>query len=264
VPDEPTSISFDRASEYYDRTRALSPPVQRRVIELLVHQLSGEGACLEIGIGTGRMALPLFEAGIDMAGLDISEPMLGRLVANAGGRVPFALVRADATALPFEDDSFGAALTSHVLHLISAWRDAIAEIIRVVQPGGVFLNNLGGWNDTTGPWLELQERFAAEAGLELEHIGAKDVSEVDDAMAAYGATAGRRLDPITDSKVSTLKHQLEGFAEGRWSFTWRADEAVRRAAVKRLTPWAEERFGGPDARFEFGTEIVWTAYRLQK
>jgi ribonuclease J len=57
------------------------------------------------------MALPLFRAGVDMAGLDISGAMLGRLVANAGGGVPFPLVRADATALPFEDDSFGVALT---------------------------------------------------------------------------------------------------------------------------------------------------------
>jgi SAM-dependent methyltransferase len=263
VPDEPASISFDRASEYYDRTRALSPPVQRRVTELLTHELAGESPCLEVGIGTGRMALPLFRAGVDMAGLDISEPMLGRLVANAGGRVPFPLVRADATALPFEDDSFGAALTSHVLHLISTWRDAVAEIVRVVRSGGLFLNNLGGWHDTTGRWLELQERFADEVGLDLEHIGARDVDEVDEVMAGYGATF-HRLERIADSRDSTLREQLEGLVQGRWSFTWRIDNEQRRAAVDRLRPWAQARFGGLDARFEFGTEVVWTAYRLPK
>lgn len=261
MPDEPTSISFDRASEYYDRTRALSPGVRRRVIALLTRELSGRGPCVEIGVGTGRMALPLFEAGVDMAGVDISAPMLDRLVVNAGGRAPFPLSRADATALPFADATFGAALTSHVLHLISRWRDAVAEVVRVVRPGGVFLNNLGGWNDTTGRWVELQERFAEEAGLDLEHIGAKDVSEVDHAMTAVGATA-RRLGRIGDAKVSTLRTQLDGLAEGRWSFTWRVDDDARRAAVDRITPWAEKRFGGPDARLEFGTDIMWTAYRL--
>lgn len=261
MPDQPASISFDRAFEYYDRTRALTPAVQRRVIALLTRELAGGGPCIEIGVGTGRMALPLFEAGVDMAGVDISEPMLGRLVANAGGRGPFPLSRADATALPFADASFGAALTSHVLHLISTWRDAVAEVVRVVRPGGAFLNNLGGWNDTTGRWLELQERFAEEVGLDLEHIGAKDVSEVDDAMAAFGAIA-HRLGRISDARVSTLRTQLDGLAEGRWSFTWRVDDDARRAAVDRITPWAEKRFGGPDARLEFGTDIAWTAYRL--
>jgi SAM-dependent methyltransferase len=261
VTGQPRSISFDRAAEYYDRTRALSPDAQRLVTNLLKQQLVGRGLGLEIGVGTGRIALPLQKAGIDIAGVDISEPMLHRLVNNAGGRVPFPLARADATTLPFADRTFGAALTSHVLHLIETWRDVIAEVARVVTPGGIFLNNLGGWNDVTGNWLELQERFAQEVGIGLEHIGAKEIAEVDDAMAAFGASA-HRLERIADSRTSTLKSQLDGLAMGRWSFTWRIDDAIRRAVVERISPWAEKRFGGLDAPFEFGTEVLWTAYKL--
>jgi SAM-dependent methyltransferase len=207
------------------------------------------------------MALPLIETGINMAGIDISEPMLGQLVANVGGRVPFPLACADATAVPFVDGTFGAAMTSHVLHLISNWRDVLTEVVRVVRPGGVFLNNLGGWNDVTGRWVELQEHFAQEAGISLEHIGAKDLQEVDGMMAAFGATA-HRLERIADSKVSTLRSQLDNLALGLWSFTWRIDDTKRRSVVDRISPWAEKHFGGLDARFKFGTEVVWTAYQL--
>jgi SAM-dependent methyltransferase len=261
VTRKPRSISFDRAAEYYDRTRALSPDAQRQVTSLLNEQLTGSGPCLEVGIGTGRIALPLQKGGIDMAGIDISEPMIGRLVQNAGGRVPFPLAIADATAIPFRDAAFGAALTSHVLHLIESWRDVIAEVARVVRPGGIFLNNLGGWKDATGRWVELLEHFAEEAEISLEHIGAKDLQEVDDVMAAFGATA-HRLERLQDSRVSTLQSQLDGLALGRWSVTWRVDDALRRAVVERISPWAVNRFGDLDAPFEFGTEVVWTAYTL--
>jgi SAM-dependent methyltransferase len=261
VGEQPSSINFDRAADYYDRTRALSPPAMQRVVELLMAELAGEGPCLEIGIGTGRIAVPLFRSGIEIVGVDISQAMLDRLVANAGGRVPFPLARGDATRLPFAEDSVGSAVTSHVLHLISPWQEVLGEVARVVRPGGVFLNNLGGWRDARGGWVELQERFAEEAGTDLKHIGANDVAEVDAAMADLGAGA-RRLEPVPDSKMVALRDQLTGLADGRWSFTWRADEEVRRAAVARLTPWAKKRFGGPDAHLELGTDVRWTAYRF--
>ncbi|MGH2787075.1 MAG: class I SAM-dependent methyltransferase [Actinomycetota bacterium] len=257
--EQPTSINFDRAADYYDRTRALSPPAMQRVVELLRAELAGEGPCLEIGIGTGRIAIPLFRSGMEIAGVDISQAMLDRLAANAGGRVPFPLARADATRLPFAEDSFGSALTSHVLHLISSWREVLAEVARVVRPGGILLNNLGGWRDARGGWVELQERFAEEVGSDLKHIGADDANEVDAAMADFGAVA-RRLEPVVNSRVVSLRDQLTGLADGRWSFTWRVDEEVRRAAVARLTPWAEKRFG---SQLELGADVRWTAYHFE-
>ena len=54
------------------------------VVELLA-DLAGEGAALEFGIGTGRIALPLVERGIRVAGIDSSEPMVARLRSKPGG-----------------------------------------------------------------------------------------------------------------------------------------------------------------------------------
>ena len=45
---------------------------------LLAAELAGRQPCLEIGVGTGRFALPLRAAGIAMAGTDISGAMLRR------------------------------------------------------------------------------------------------------------------------------------------------------------------------------------------
>ena len=53
------SVSFDRAASFYDATRALTPEAMAAVQALLRSELQGRGRCLEIGVGTGRMALPL-------------------------------------------------------------------------------------------------------------------------------------------------------------------------------------------------------------
>ena len=136
------SLVFDRVVEYYDKTRSLSSASMDKLVPL-IRRTVGDGPCLEIGVGTGRIALPLQAAGTDMVGLDLSQAMMQRLVHNAGGVAPFPLVRADASSLPFIDDSFAAALAVHVLHLIPEWRQALAELGRVVRPSGPLVIDIG-------------------------------------------------------------------------------------------------------------------------
>jgi SAM-dependent methyltransferase len=55
-------------------------------------ELAGEGAALELGIGTGRIALPLAERGVRVNGIDLSEAMVARLRARPGGeQIPVAI-----------------------------------------------------------------------------------------------------------------------------------------------------------------------------
>ena len=129
------SVNFDRAADYYDTTRALPADSMDDLTALLAAELGGRQPGLEIGVGTGRIARPLSEGGVTLAGMDLSAGMLGRLIANAGGAPPFPLVRADATRLPFAAGSFGAVLAVHVLHLIPDWRVAVDESLRVLRPG---------------------------------------------------------------------------------------------------------------------------------
>ena len=137
------SVSFDRAAAYYDETRGLSEEGVRRTTAVLSGLFSSAGRVLEVGVGTGQVSLPLHEAGVDLVGIDLAQPMLDALLEKAGGSSPFPLVRGDATRMPFRDRTFGGAFLRWVLHLIPDWRGAVREIARVLAPGAVFAASLG-------------------------------------------------------------------------------------------------------------------------
>ena len=138
------SVSFDRAADRYDETRRLTARGEPRDRASSSEPSSaGRQPCLEIGVGTGLIALPLHDAGVRMVGLDLSAAMLRKLAEKSGGRPAFPVLRGDATRLPFRDAVFGGAIARHVLHLIPRWQDAVAELVRVVRPGGVLLLNIG-------------------------------------------------------------------------------------------------------------------------
>jgi SAM-dependent methyltransferase len=253
------SVSFDRATDYYDRTRSLSEEAMAAVVALLSEELIEHQPCLEIGVGTGRIALPLGAEGIDVWGIDLAEPMLAKLVDKAAGRAPFPLAVADATALPFPDDCFGAGIACHVLHLIPGWRRALTELLRVVRPGGVFLSEVEGWGSR---WMrELHERFAREARLPSRRPGAQDADDVDQAMTALGAR-GRVLPPIHDVRRLSAAQAIDDLEAGLYSNTWTAPPEVRARAATVLRRWARTELGNlDDPRTERRT-IAWRAYDL--
>src|SRR5207237_9534694 len=76
VSEPAKSVAFDRAASFYDQTRTLSPEAAKRVTDLLSDELAGVERALEIGVGTGRIALPLVDAGVRLVGVDLSAPML--------------------------------------------------------------------------------------------------------------------------------------------------------------------------------------------
>ena len=73
-----TKVQFDeQVASRYDETSGhkYRPEVLDQAVDFL-KELAGDGAALEFGIGTGRVALPLSERGVLVQGIDISEPML--------------------------------------------------------------------------------------------------------------------------------------------------------------------------------------------
>jgi len=75
----------ERVAERYDTSAAdmFEPAVVDPVVDFLA-ELAGDGAALELGIGTGRIALPLRQRGIRVHGIDLSDAMVARLRAKPG------------------------------------------------------------------------------------------------------------------------------------------------------------------------------------
>jgi arsenite methyltransferase len=96
------------------------------------------GIVLDVGSGPGNVTASLARAaGPDglALGVDISEPMLARAVsAEAGPQVGF--LRADAQRLPLRDNTVDAVVSMAVLQLIPDPVAALAEMARVLRPGG--------------------------------------------------------------------------------------------------------------------------------
>ena len=150
----PDSISFDRAASFYDATRALPDAVAAKLTDALLAERDAVQAdsVLEVGVGTGRISRPLAKRGVRIRGVDIAPLMLAKLREQVGPNDERPdLVLADATLLPFAPDSFRMALMLHVLHLVSDWRQSIEELVRVLEPRGVFVHVISPYPGDN-PW----------------------------------------------------------------------------------------------------------------
>jgi SAM-dependent methyltransferase len=116
------------------------------------------GPVLELGCGTGRLAVPLARDGVRVVGVDRSGPMLARARQRARrARVAgLSLVRGDIRALPFARPSpFGLVMAPYgILQSLLVDRDlaaALKAVAGVLRPGGVFgidlVADLPGWQE---------------------------------------------------------------------------------------------------------------------
>lgn len=239
----------------------MAPETSARLVEILAGELAGRGRCLDLGVGTGLIALPLAESGISMAGLDLSAPMLAELLRKAGGLLPFPLAQADATRLPFRAGVFGAAVIRHVLHLIPDWRLALHELVRTVEPGGVILMAHG---DIDHYRREIAERFIQSLGRKRVHRGLEpgDLDPVDTFFEGVGAET-RSLPEVEDSSEDDLAEFIAQMGEGLHSWTWGIDPDERERAATEVRAWAFDRWGTLDPPGSRKWRIRWRAYELR-
>lgn len=132
--------SFDRVAHVYDATRSAPPHVANAVTEallILLRDVAPSPHLLEVGIGTGRIAVPLAGANVRVTGIDISSKMLDVL---RGKRRDIDVLFAEAAHAPFRDAAFDAALFVHILHLVPDIEGTIRETVRAVRPGGALVH----------------------------------------------------------------------------------------------------------------------------
>lgn len=141
---------WDKRASTFDRSpgHGIHSVQEKWAWQHLLRQALAAGQCdvLDVGCGTGAIALLLAEMGHRVTGLDISEAMLEKAREKA---TPLDLSAefkcGDAEELPFEDGTFDAVVGRHVLWTLPNPEKAVAEWERVLRPGGRVIIIDGNW-----------------------------------------------------------------------------------------------------------------------
>ncbi len=160
-----TESNFDRIAEHYDESlpaHVVDHYLEKRTAFVLEH--CPLGSALDVGCGTGALAVRLADAGYEVTGLDPSEGML-RVLQERRSRV--RAVRGSGTSIPFPDGSFDLVLSVATMHHIAAPDDVrrtLAEMVRVASPGGRVL--VWDHNPRNPYWRRLMARVPQDTGEE--------------------------------------------------------------------------------------------------
>jgi len=226
----------------------------------------GGGPVLEVGCGTARVALAIAAAGIDVTGLDRSEPLLAGATAKRRAAAPadarrLSLVCADMRAYAFRRGFARVVMPFRVFQAMLTVADQLAALAAAraaLTPGGRLVLDL------FDPRLDVLAE-AAEGPAPLADTGRR----FRDARGEWRERAAARYD--LDSQIVDLVYLYERIAEGGRV----AERAFERLRVRYFTRWefehllvragyeVEALYGGwngelPDAE---GEDMIWIAKR---
>ena len=129
--------------EYWAMNNPVRGFVQRHYEAPRLRKLSGAAAndVLEIGCGQGAGARIIYDlfSPRRYVGIDLDPRMVRRARRKSGALPNATFMEGDVTELELADESFDLVMDFGILHHVPDWRDALAQVQRVLRPGGEFL-----------------------------------------------------------------------------------------------------------------------------
>lgn len=261
------SIVFDRAVEYYDKTRSLPDDRHRALIDTLIQTTNVQptDAVLEIGIGTGRIAISVAQHVKRLYGIDLSQEMMNVLRKKlVDAHLNIDLSQADAVKLPFAANTFNLVYAVHVYHLVHNWRDGIADAFRVLEPGGHFVVNYHR-RSPDSPNSQLRQQLHAAArdmGIDTRRPGAQTEAEVFQEISRHDPSP-RTVLANQWRDVEVPEKILQELDRQIFSETWMIPRDVMDQAMPKVRAWAEQEFKDLSAPIERSYETQWLIAQKQ-
>ena len=214
-------------------TEGADPEYEEQILPLFEEHAAGAARLLDVGTGEGQLARAAARLGISrVVGLDPTAAQLATARERAGGPT---FVRAVASHLPFASGTFDAVVACLVFEHIVEYRTAIAEVGRVLEPGGRFLFFLNHplLQTPNSGWIDdhiLQEQYWRIGPYLVE-----DVSEEEVAPGVRLPFVHRPLSRYVNAMAETglLIEQMEEPAPPP-GFLERAAEYREAASIPRL------------------------------
>lgn len=241
---------FDQLAELYDETRGGEPRGDEFAALIADHLPPPQaGTVLEVGVGTGVVALGLDTRGYPVIGVDVSPPMLARARQRLGPKV----ILGDAMDLPLAARSMTSAVSVWVVQSVRDPLRLFAEVARVLCPGGRYVvctTQRSAPDDAIGHIINRMAQAVDErrTGKRPRGVSVAQVLE-------WSALAGFRgeVHPRRRSFVSSPEAELDAIARKSWPALRELDdaaaaEATRPAieALRALPPGDTERRGFVD------------------
>ena len=180
----PEDYFGERVAARYDESSAdmFDPAVLDPAVDFLA-ELAGDGDALELGIGTGRIALPLSQRGVRVQGIDLSEAMVAKLREKPGANKievtigDFATTRVDGTfSLAYLVFNTISNLTTQDAQ-VACFQNVAAHL----QPGGCFVIEVSVPGLRTLPPGKTSQMF----DLSEEHIGIDEYDVANQGLISH-------------------------------------------------------------------------------
>ena len=182
--DEEVAARFDDDYDYQAEADVVGPMVD------FIASLAGDGGALELGSGTGRIAIPLAKRGVPVHGIELSKAMTARLRAKPGGKDIAVTIGDFATATANGSFRVAYLVANTIMNLTSqaAQVACFRNVAAHLEPGGYFVIEVGVPRLQRLPPGETFQVFDASD----EHWGIDEYDTVDQGLISASFPAARR------------------------------------------------------------------------
>jgi SAM-dependent methyltransferase len=223
-------------------TEGADAEYEEQILPMAAEHLAGARRVLDVGTGEGQVARLAARAGAELvAGVDPIQAQLDVAAQRAGGP---AYAKAEAAALPFADGSFDAVVACLVFEHIEEVDEALAEVARVLAPGGRFLFFLNhpllqapgsGWIDDH----ILEEQYWRIGPYLVEDVAVEEVDK-DVFVPFVHRPLSRYVNALAANGLLVRRMEEPGPPPG---FLARAEEYRQAATIPRLLFLRAEKVG---------------------
>ena len=217
--DERVAATYDDSDPEMSDPRVVDP-----VIDFLV-DIAGSGRALELGIGTGRIALPLAQRGVPVHGIELSKAMVARLRAKPGGEDIAVTIGDFATTKVDGTFSVAYLVYNTIMNLttqaaqVACFRNVAAHL----QPGGCFVIEVGVPDLRRLPYGErfvifdasethwgIDEYDVATQGLTSHHFEVRD-GRIEKSSGPFRYVWPAELDLMAEMAGMELRERWSGW-----------------------------------------------------